>query len=65
MNNRRIEIIIGTTRDIQIDPVGLKGPDCKKAIAFLDQAWRVVGQKNKEPEYHEGTVTINHRSVGR
>jgi len=48
MNNRTIEIIIGTTGEIQIGAVGFKGPDCEKATAFLEEAlvleklWRVV-----------------------
>src|ERR1039458_9432324 len=36
--NRTIEIIIGTTGDIQIDAVGFKGPDCEKATQFLEEA---------------------------
>jgi len=30
--NGTIEIMIGTTGEIQIDAVGFKGPDCEKAI---------------------------------
>jgi hypothetical protein len=36
--NRTIEIIIGTTGEIQIDAVGFKGPDREKATAFLEEA---------------------------
>ena len=51
--NRTIEIIIGTTGEIQIDAVGFKGPDCEKPTKFLEEALGVVGQKIKKPEYHQ------------
>ena len=37
--NRAIEIIIGTTGEIQIDAVGFKGLDCEKATAFWRRLW--------------------------
>jgi hypothetical protein len=39
--------------EIQIGAVGLKGPDCEKATAFLEEALGIVGQKTKKPEYHQ------------
>jgi hypothetical protein len=45
--NRTIEIIIGTTGEIQIDAVGFKGPDCEKATAFLEEA---LGRGGEEGE---------------
>jgi hypothetical protein len=62
MNNRTIEIIIGTTGELQIDAVGFKGADCEKATAFLEEALGVVGKKVKKPEYHQhGTRTAQQK----
>jgi hypothetical protein len=55
--NKTIEIIIGTTGEIQIDAVGFKGPDCEKATAFLEEALGFVGQQTKKPEYHQRSRT--------
>ena len=62
--NRTIEIIIGTTGDIQIDAVGFKGPDCEKATQFLEEALGVVGQKTKKPEYHQRSTRTNQQKLG-
>jgi hypothetical protein len=64
MNNKTIEIIIGTTGEIQIDAVGFKGPDCEKATAFLEEALGVVGPKTKKPEYHQHSTRTNQQRVG-
>jgi hypothetical protein len=61
---RTIEIIIGTTGEIQIDAVGFKGPDCEKATAFLEEALGVVGKKVKKTEYHLHGTTTNQQRVG-
>ena len=45
MNNRTIEIIIGTTGEIQIHAVGFKGPDCEKATAFLEETLGAVRRR--------------------
>jgi hypothetical protein len=60
--SRTIEIIIGTTGEIQIDAVGFKGPDCEKATKFLEEALGVVRQKVKKPEYYQRTK--NQQRVG-
>jgi hypothetical protein len=62
--NRTIEIIIGTTSEIQIDTVGFKGPDCKHATKFLEEALGVVGQKIKKPEDHQRSTRTNQQRVG-
>ena len=62
--NRTIEIIIGTTGEIQIDAMGFKGPDCDKATAFLEAALEVVGQKIKKPEYQQRSTRTNQQRVG-
>ena len=62
--NRTIEIIIGTTGEIQIDAVGFKGADCEKATEFLEQALGVVEKKLKKPEYHLRSTRINRQRVG-
>jgi hypothetical protein len=62
--NRTIEIIIGTTGEIQIDAVGFKGPDCEKATKFLEQALGAVGKKIKKPEYHQTLKNTNQQRVG-
>jgi hypothetical protein len=62
--NRTIEIVIGTTGEIQIDAVGFKGPDCEKATKFLEEALGVVGQKINKPEYHQRSTTTNQQRVG-
>jgi len=62
--NRIIEIIIGTTGEIQIDAVGFKGPDCERATAFLEQALGVVGKKIKKPEYHQCATRTNQQRIG-
>ena len=62
--SRTIEIIIGTTGEIQIDAVGFKGPDCEKATAFLEEALGVVGQKRKKPEYHQSASKTNQQRIG-
>ena len=64
MNNRTIEIIIGTTGEIQIDAVGFKGPDCEKATKFLEEALGVVGKKIKKPEYHQHDTRTNQQKLG-
>ena len=64
MNSRTIEIIIGTTGEIQIDAVGFKGPDCEKATAFLEEALGVVGKKVKKPEYHQRSTRTNQQKLG-
>ena len=51
--NRTLEIITGTTGEIQIDAVRFKRPDCEKATAFLEEALGVVRKKVKKPEYHQ------------
>jgi hypothetical protein len=62
--NRTIEIIIGTTGEIQIDAVGFKGLDCEKATAFLEEALGVVGKKIKKPEYHQHSNRIGQQRIG-
>jgi hypothetical protein len=62
--NRTIEIIIGTTGEIQIDAVGFKGADCEQATKFLEEALGVVGQKIKKPEYHQRSTRISQQRVG-
>jgi hypothetical protein len=62
--NRTIEIIIGTTGEIQIDAMGFKGPDCEKATAFLEEALGVVGQKIKKPKYHQRSTKTNQQRIG-
>jgi hypothetical protein len=64
MNNRTIEIIIGTTDEIQIDAVGFKGPDRERATAFLEEALGVVGKKIKKPEYHQRSTRVSQQRVG-
>jgi hypothetical protein len=62
--NRTIEIIVGTTGEIQIDAVGFKGPDCEKATKFLEEALGVVGQKIKKPEYHQRSTIKHQQRIG-
>ena len=62
--NSTIEIIIGTTGEIQIDAVGFKGPDCEKATQFLEEALGVIGKKSKKPEYHQRSTTTNQQHIG-
>jgi hypothetical protein len=62
--NRTIEIIIGSTGEIQIDAVGFKGPDCEQATKFLGEALGVVGQKTKKPEYHQRSTRTNQQRIG-
>jgi len=62
--SRTIEIIIGTTGELQIDAVGFKGPDCEKATAFLEETLGAVGKKVKKPEYHQRSTTRNRQRVG-
>ena len=64
MNSRTIEIIIGTSGEIQIDAVGFKGPDCEKATAFLEEALGVVGKKVKKPEFHQHGTRTNQQRIG-
>ena len=62
--NRTIEIIIGSTGEIQIDAVGFKGPHCEQATRFLEEALGVVGQKTKKPEYHQRSIRVSQQKVG-
>ncbi len=64
MNNKTIEIIIGSTGEIQIDAVGFKGPDCEKATKFLEEALGMVGTKIEKPEYHKRSVAQNRQQIG-
>ena len=63
-SNRTIEIIMGTTGEIQIDAAGFKGPDCEKATQFLEEALGVVGQKTKKPEYHQHANRTSQQRIG-
>ena len=63
--NRTIEIIIGTTGEIQIDAAGFKRPDCEKATKFLEEALGVVRQKTKKPDYHQTVGKTNQQRIGR
>ena len=62
--SRIIEIIVGTTGEIQIDAVGFKGPDCEQATKFLEEALGVVGKKVKKPEYHQRSTTKSQQWIG-
>jgi len=62
--NRAIEVIVGTTGEIQIDAVGFKGPDCAQATKFLEKALGVVGRKPQKPEYHQRSAAPTRRSKG-
>ena len=59
--NRTIEIIIGTTGEIQIDAVGFKGADCEKATAFLEAGLGRGREKGQEagisPAHDQGAST--------
>jgi hypothetical protein len=61
---KTIEIIIGTSGEIQIDAIGFKGPDCEKATKFLEEALGVVGQKRKKPEYHQQAKKAHQQRLG-
>ncbi len=58
---KTIEVIVGTTGEIQIDAVGFKGPDCEKATWFLEEALGVVGKKIKK--YHQRANTLNQQKL--
>ena len=45
--NRTIEIIIGTTGEIQIDAVGFKGPDCEQATNSWKRHWGWWGRRSR------------------
>jgi len=62
--NRTIEIIIGTTGEIQIDAVGFKRPDCEQANAFLEEALGLVRKKIKKPEYHQRSTRTDQQRIG-
>jgi hypothetical protein len=62
--NKTIEIIIGTTGEIQIDAVGFKGADCERATQFLEEALGMVGKKVKKPDYHQRSTTRNQQRIG-
>lgn len=61
---RSIEVIVGTSGEIQIDAVGFKGPDCERATKFLEEALGTVGTKVKKPEFHQHSSTSNHQRIG-
>ncbi len=62
---KTVEVIVGTTGEIQIDSIGFKGPDCEKATKFLEEALGVVGQKIKKPEYHQHSTQRTQQRIGR
>lgn len=62
--NRTIQIIIGTTGEIQIDAVGFQGPDCAQATKFLEEALGVLAKKLKKPEYHQRSNTARQQKLG-
>jgi len=64
MNNHTIEIIIGTSGEIQIEALNFKGPDCERATRFLEEALGVVGKKVKKPDYHQHGTRIGQQKVG-
>ena len=64
MNNRTIEIMIGTHGEIQIEALNFKGPDCEKATKFLEEALGVVGKKVKKPEYYQNGTRVGQQKIG-
>ena len=62
--NRTIEIIIGTTGEIQIDAVGFKGPDREKATKFLEEALGVVGQRSRSPNTTSAALRVGQQRIG-
>ena len=61
---KTIEVIVGTSGEVQIDSIGFKGADCEQATKFLEEALGVVGQKVRKPEYYQSTCTSNHQKLG-
>ncbi len=61
---RSIEVIVGTSGEIQIDAVGFKGPDCERATRFLEEALGTVGTKVKKPEFHQHETTKHQQRLG-
>ncbi len=63
--SKTIEIVVSPIGEISTDAVGFKGPDCEKATQFLEEAFGVVGQKIKKPEYlQRSTRTSQQRVAG-
>ena len=56
--SRTIEIIIGTTGEIQIDAVGFKGPDCEQATKFLEEALGVAQAVQALPDHQREAVSL-------
>jgi len=63
-SNRTIEIIIGTTGEIQIDAMGFKGPDCEKATEFLEEALGEVKQRTKKHGFHLHNTRFSQQQLG-
>ncbi len=61
---KTIEVVVGTTGEIQIDALGFKGPDCEKAARFLEEALGVAGRRVKKPEYHQHSSRVNQQKLG-
>ena len=64
MNQRTIEIIIGTDGQLSIDAVGFRGADCEKATAFLEQALGKNTEKQRKPEYYRRAGVRQTQEIG-
>jgi hypothetical protein len=61
---RSIEIIVGTSGEVQIDAVGFKGADCEKATRFLEVALGKTGKRVKKPDYYANARIHKVQGVG-
>ena len=61
---RTIELTISPSGDLQLDAIGLKGPDCEKATAFLEKALGAIQQRKRKPEYQNRTRVTPKQQVG-
>lgn len=62
--SRSIEILIAPDGTLTIDAIGFKGTDCDKATKFLEQALGLTAGKQRKPEYHQRTTSINRQQLG-
>ena len=51
--NEEIIIEIGPNGDVTVEGKGIKGPDCIKLTAAIEEALGDVTKTVKKPEYHQ------------
>lgn len=61
---KTIEIMVGTSGEIQINALHFQGSDCEKATRYLEEALGVVARREKKPEFSRNVHVQPQQKVG-